>query len=451
MAPFTLRETQFTKLKSILKPKLWVSNDNAYSSRCSSFFSTAAALLYKRIKDTENFELIFMSVYVDGEKYVHVRDSHKNFLCVIQSEDVQNTFVEENNFIQQKSITEFFAREFLVKCYINNEDQSAILITDKDFSSFHKIQSVLPMCLPWFFEKLPGVGVVLSQNEMGLLGAIREENEDKYIFFLNKIFEDLDLDQNLRKEKIKEFSEVVNYRTINIIKNEITSQERKIKELYRDIILAQDVLRQKQAILLGFQLQVSKGDELMDYLLLNKNIKIDSVSDEVISFFVTTTFEYFDEDIVKRVLENPNSYVNSSGFTYPIKKLFEKVFMERVWKLKVAAGYQIDYQGGVRSRVTPDTLCEDHLPNIHIDRYNCFGDYARVFAECAKNLDFVGLFEQCIASCMSLNFADTTVMESFVYYIVCHLDTKCVVTKDGAITLREAFELLNKEESNDRP
>ena len=55
--------------------------------------------------------------------------------------------------------------------------------------------------------------------------------------------------------------------------------------------------------------------------------------------------------------------------------------------------------------------CDTYIPNPHIDRYSCLGNYERTMNERLMENDAIGAIEQCISSCKSLNFSDSTVME----------------------------------------
>ena len=139
--------------------------------------------------------------------------------------------------------------------------------------------------------------------------------------------------------------------------------------------------------------------------------------------------EYFEEDIVESVLENKRSFIYSySDYSdYGISKedmglLIKKVFLDKEIKLRVCAAYQLDISSDVHTRTIGSVTDDDtrlskfgtYVPNPHIERYSCMGDYQYVVNECLSDGDYIQALEQCVASAISLNFADSTVMEFFM-------------------------------------
>ena len=55
-----------------------------------------------------------------------------------------------------------------------------------------------------------------------------------------------------------------------------------------------------------------------------------------------------------------------------------------------------------------------YMPNTHIDQFSCMGGYERTINQLLKNNNYIGALEQCVASCKSLNWGDSTVMGRFM-------------------------------------
>ncbi len=296
--------------------------------------------------------------------------------------------------VLEESITAFFKKDFPVRCYINNENRYAVLVIKDDLKSFRMVQSCLPLCLPWFFERNRGGGIVLSGEEMSLLNALREDNMEKYISSLNKIFEGMNLDAALQEERIERLLKAVDICLTGTVREQITRYEDDLIRLYTNIVETQNTLRQAKAILAGIELQESQSAEIRDYLLNNKSIRIQTIDSNRFVINVLSTFEYFDDDILKRILSNNMSVISRADVEKgcPIKDFFKKVFLERVWKLKVMAGYSIDYNTRVSCyKISYDSRFNaDYIPNPHTEGFGCIGDYAKVLADCAENLDFIG-------------------------------------------------------------
>ena len=91
------------------------------------------------------------------------------------------------------------------------------------------------------------------------------------------------------------------------------------------------------------------------------------------------------------------------------------------------------------------------MPNPHIDRYRCIGNYERTINQCIKENNYIGALEQAIASCKSLNFGDSTVMKEFMrrmYGLESYSHNKCVELPDGTVvTPKEAAAWLKEQEN----
>ena len=75
------------------------------------------------------------------------------------------------------------------------------------------------------------------------------------------------------------------------------------------------------------------------------------------------------------------------------------------------------------------------MPNPHIDRYRCMGNYETKINNLLKNRDYIGALEQCAASAKSLNFHDSTVMSEFVRQICTNAgkNNRCIELPDGKV------------------
>ena len=92
------------------------------------------------------------------------------------------------------------------------------------------------------------------------------------------------------------------------------------------------------------------------------------------------------------------------------------------------------------------------MPNTHIDRFSCMGSYQNTINRMLKENDYISAIEQCVASCKSLNFADSTVMSEFMcrmYGLQGHtnVNNRCLELPNGQIvTPKEAADWLREQE-----
>ena len=75
------------------------------------------------------------------------------------------------------------------------------------------------------------------------------------------------------------------------------------------------------------------------------------------------------------------------------------------------------------------------MPNTHINSYSCMGNYQTTINNLLKRRNYIGALEQCIASCKSLNFGDSTVMREFMgtMYGDNSANNRCIELPDGSV------------------
>lgn len=79
------------------------------------------------------------------------------------------------------------------------------------------------------------------------------------------------------------------------------------------------------------------------------------------------------------------------------------------------------------------------------------GNYQRAINELLKNHNYIGAIEQCVASCRSLNFADSTVMQEFMRRLYglsdYNVNIRCIELPDGRVVEpKEAIVWLKEQE-----
>lgn len=89
------------------------------------------------------------------------------------------------------------------------------------------------------------------------------------------------------------------------------------------------------------------------------------------------------------------------------------------------------------------------MPNTHIDRYHCMGNYSRTINELLRKRNYIGALEQCIASCKSLNFGDSAVMGEFMRTMWSNNTvSRCIELPDGRVVKpNEAIRWLDEQEA----
>ena len=183
----------------------------------------------------------------------------------------------------------------------------------------------------------------------------------------------------------------------------------------------------------------------MDYFLCNNRLSLEEVTDSEMRFVVGDYLTYFDKEMAERMLGNDGSYCyrNHDGRRYTsvppddMRKLLHAIFIDETLRIKVCAAYRFRLDGNVSTCGSYSFSHEfaDFMPNPHIDRYNCLGNYERTINSMLLEHNYIGALEQCVASCKSLNWGDSTVMHVFMdtMYGVGQYNDDCIELPDGSI------------------
>jgi hypothetical protein len=369
-----------------------------------------------------------------------------------------------------EKVTAFYRNVFHSLCFINPDIKSTIIFADlstmstpMDMRRMHYLQCGIFAFLPWYFDPSQGV----SALEKELVNSLREKTEEHYLQCLAKIAEAYDFRTARIKTLLSGFETRYERIRADQIRNNIDSVIRHLHDLDQQYA---DYLKQKrdyEANLIGLEMKISSGSEeseIMDYFLTNRLLLLKDVSNSRMEFVVRAPLDFVDEEIAERYIDNNGSYFyryasNTGPFTREnLRMLFTELFMTNRLKMQFCAAYRFRLEGSVEALGHYGDYgvdCADYTPNPHIDQYRCLGNYQRIINERLNEQDYIGALEQCIASCKSLNLADSAVMEELIRRIVGRSDNnvnmKCIVLPDGKIVKPEkAIEwLLNEKQEKE--
>lgn len=363
-----------------------------------------------------------------------------------------------------EKVTDFFRKTFYVLCYINPHSRSVAIYTEgMDVRKMHYLQCSILAFLPWYFSPEDG----LTPLELELINSLREKTPDKYLECIAKIAEQYDFRTEMIRRSLAGFEQRFEIDERERERNNLDRIDRDLRDLRSRMEAYYTARRESELRILGLTEKIesmSDESELMDYFIHNKMIDFDSLDDSSLTFSAHTFIEFFDEDIAERAIRNKSSYIYRPGHAvhseHPIAPddmamLMNAVFIDRSLRIKTCAAYTLYLNtgrvDGVR-RHEYNKSCSQHTPNVHIDQYGCIGSYESHINECLQNRDYIGAIEQCVASCKSLNFGDSTVMEEFMRRMYGtsryseSVNVRCIELPDNTVaTPLEAIEFLKKE------
>ena len=452
----------------------------------NSFLATLRALVAPRMKEEDNIFLRFgrsdySSSQISNVPIEHVVSAICNSyaLSEAQNQIVVHSFTADHEsnmsnmcaveklpacysgYYQLDKVKAFYRKSFSVDCYINPELKNVIIFVDNlDNKKLHYLQVSILAILPWYFDQKKGV----SDIEMQLIYSLRESSPDKYQECLSKIAEQYDFRTARIRQLLSGFETRYEKIEVENVRNSIKSTDTKINQ-YNDEIGNLLGRRNELCIrLMGLERKIAEGgedSEIMEYFLCNNRLVLEEVTDTDMYFCVKDYLTYFDREMAEQYINNERSFVymgHHGASAEKMKKLMYELFVseEPRLRIKVCAAYRFNLNGNVGTQGRHHFSYEfsDCMPNPHIDRWNCIGNYERTINQLLMNRDYIGALEQCVASCKSLNWGDSTVMGTFMSTMWGENDegynNKCIELPDSRVVKPDdAIEWLGQQEASD--
>lgn len=373
---------------------------------------------------------------------------------------MKSTFCQVyQGWVMLDKITEFFRKTFYVLCFVNSSTKQVVIFADNmDIRRFHYLQCSIFAFMPWYFDPKKGV----SQEEMELIQSLREKTPERYEECIAKIAVKYDFKTAKIRKLLAGFETRYERIECQNMQNAIQGCMHDIESLNTQIA---EYLREKRDYeirLLGLETKIaseSGESEIMDYFLSNDKLVLCDVNDHTMTFAVRDYLTFFDEEMAMSVINNRCSYIyaprgRACNNIIPADdmELFMTALVEQKVKIKFCAAYKFKFGETVQalSNFNYDSEFRECMPNPHIDRYSCMGNYGRTINTLLADNNYIMALEQCVASCKSLNFGDSPVMQEFMSRLYGISDyrsnTRCVELPDGRIaTPKETIEFLKSE------
>ena len=455
-----------------------------------TFLATLRALLYQRQTGHHQVQVLFNranlkkeiidqyfgtiniintigTVYGSNNGYINIVDincfGEEGDKRMFESiEDAFSKIDKLNKFKKIEKFTDFFRKNFYSLCYVNEETEIVnIFVEHLNLQRMHYIQCAAFVFLPWFFNLEEGV----TADEMELIKSLREKTPDDYVKCIEKFAKKIDFREEFIRASLKGFEVIYERKALEQAKNELDDVAYRINSIEQQ--LYDEILRKRNinAKILGLEMKINNGeteDDLMEYFLHNKKLHLSSANNDYLVFIVKDYIQFFDEEMAKQMIDKDSSYIytvcrdQDSVKRDDVRKLMTAIFLDQELKIRTCAAYSIKIGGRVKGMLDYSfgVDFDDCIPNPHIDRYQCLGDYVRAIEQCIQDNNYVAAVEQCCASAKSLNFADSIVMKEFLYWLFCKSsvhNNRCIELPDGSVVRpMEAIEYLkNREAGNE--
>lgn len=363
--------------------------------------------------------MYFIGVNMDDEVFRHIAEHIAELVPVASSVDTV-----EWRFVPR--VQEFFSRDFGCFALVNDNLKSSVILanTNEEIKKWHAMQAAVLTLVPWYFNKEEGI----TDEERRLFTALTDGDAAEYAAALEDIF-----DKHYREKYLSDALDgFADRRLVNQLASvslNIDQLQDRISEYHSMIAEYAAELREKQATALGLRMTLDASaaeNDLLDYFKGCNNISLIAADKErnggYVEFFAHDYLTYWDEDEAETSIRNKHSNIYSSAprTRYVSKKdmrfLMTAIFVEKLLKVRIIARYSLDGNGHPRGFSYSEYPAEfaDYLPNPHIQRYHCLGQYESTMERALIAGDFIPAVEQCIASVRSLNFGDDPVMCEFM-------------------------------------
>lgn len=404
---------------------------NSYGVWRETRYSAWSLALDHLIAEHKSNGPLRVMIDVDATSTSRIINNDYDFSIIFPS-NLSRFKVEIPGFEELPEIRKYYKNKFdmKVKAYVNYEDkQSIIVVYDKNIYHSYIPISLLPKYFPWF-------EIELSSEDIEFLKAFETGNEP----YLRLIQEGME--QNRASNELAGFFENM-FRDQRIkIEREIEDYDSRINNYMSQIGSFMQSRQEKLDQLNG--LSNRTVPDINAILADRPGIALNRIENGVICFTVKSFLSNWDDECDALINDDYTYRVVNQSKKAKIKKLFQDIFINRKYKLKIAANYYIDIRNYVVNGERVNYAATDHIDNPHISRWACLGQYAGLLANALKTMNFEAIFDICSASVASLNVSESPSMNYLLEKIEDNADRygKCLVEVSSGVekTINEVLD-----------
>lgn len=330
---------------------------------------------------------------------------------------------QHDGWVKLEKVTQFFAKQFRVLCFINPCHRKVIIYAeDLDLAKLHYLQCAIPAYMPWYFYD--DGSTTVSEADMNLLQSLRLRSDSQYLALSVEFANKTNINERFVRDALATIESSIYKERLESIEDDIRNKMESVVSLNNRIDRYLSDINELRARVAGIEAMVASASdgELLNLFLRRKDLHLQLVEGSYITFTVTGHIFLYDEDTARKMIENERSVIYeraSARIPADDMRLFmTSVFLDQTLKIRVCATYRLNLVGNVRgvSRWEFDpAIFNSHLPNPHVDRYECLSGSEQVINQVmAESGDYMFAIEQCVGSAMNINFSDSVVMEEFM-------------------------------------
>lgn len=416
-----------------------------FDSDDSTCLATARILLFNRLPEDETLTLRSI------KESWPIPDTQlpKSFNIVHTTDD--SFAASHPAYTKLEKAENYLSKWLSCQIFVNHDINSAVVFSQElDTRKTHMLMSLLPLFIKTPFDEKP-----LTDDEKKLCFSMTKRTSGDFESMIAKLVRQSGLENELNEVLLKRFANVELERSIDETNNTLrvarAALEDNVAEYARLVQKVNDATIKYEALLARPK---NESTELVDYFKRHKNLQLVNVSDGTIKFYVKTTADWFDLDFYRRASSNGSIYRMTADPPFckveDRKLLMDAIFSDDpVFRIRLCAIYALNTDVAVfRNYEYPEELTRQYLPNPHLQYHQCLGSYRDPIRTAIRNSNYIGAIEQCVASCQSINLAETGV--TFIPFMKRLFATtkkeKVLIDKDGnEYNAKEALEKLKEQ------
>lgn len=365
---------------------------------------------------------------------------------------LSHTTTVPDSYPEVKDIGAYLSDKFKVyqvpasRLTIIQSQESSVKFYNTTF--YRRFSSAIPRLFPWLFRQTP-----ITPDELAYFRALStsETNSDDLTRMEEAFYNKTDLSSKALDKAVESLFTGTIDRRKDTLKRQIEGYYQDLKEARSRISRIFADITQSNNELVGLD---SKDEstfitELKDYLHAQKEVAVTANDNRLILTITTILSNYNPDDVNTFVLDADrpyNHYLDDE--TSDVRSLFKAIFVDRIFKVKMAAQYELDFNCHVTARSGKCRVKDNQaVPNPHINRHSCLGNYEPMLEDAEDNRDFLSAIAICQQSAGSMNLVETISSNYFFddFATAYNNDIPVILTAAGeSITPKQAIGQLKK-------
>lgn len=391
-----------------------------------------------------------------GLYILFVSGSSASDLIAIAKHSVEQKTPEVKNFRYDEFLSLYTDKTGRSAVFLNEKEKKTLCLFHNSTSTessakIHQSASALFRLLPWLFEN-----GTATNDELELMKAFTYTEKEPLLDIFEKQYSESNMREKLIRAITSEFTSDWYQRKIQALAKKLNELNALIESKYKEIRDLRQKKEDDDLMLNAVRSKACRGEtgdnELIEYILLNKEITLLGRNENSIKFAIVAPMENYDQDRFEKLLSD---YDDDSSFVYsqsPYRFGESKALLNAIWgkdkqyTLMNYATYSIDHRAVVDTYQNEESESQfpGCVPNPHIVHMHCLGDYRDMLSQAEENIDFVGALIVCGQSARSINMSESVTVEKLMRDL---WTTKEAVLRDAqgnALTVKQAVDQLKE-------